>query len=114
MTPAPRPRPEKTFGPFPGGLRLDVWRNTRKVGDMSKQVRSLTISPQRYQDKDGQWKDSKSYSAADVRMLIFALPEVLRFIEDLPLATVESPTQLTGSSKPYAEGFAEGDGRSQS
>lgn len=75
-TDKPRSKPPETkIGPFHGGIGVAVWLNTIDAGDGSKrQVRSITIAPRRYFDRDSnQWKDAPSYNPSDLPALIFAL-----------------------------------------
>ena len=68
--------PEKKIGPFANGIGVAIWLNTIETDDGPKHVRSITIAPRRYMDRDtGQWKDATSYQPADLPAIIFALTQ---------------------------------------
>ena len=73
--PAPRARPpERKYGPFHGGVAVNVWLNEVSSANGIRYFRSITISPRRYLDeKDGRWKDAGSFRAIDLPSLILAL-----------------------------------------
>ena len=106
MTPSQKQKPEMSLGPYPGGLRVNVWLNWPKTSDSVKAIRSASISPPRYLDpKDGKWKDSTSYRPADLRMLITALQQALRYMDETPLP----PQSATESTVPVDAGFDGGE-----
>ncbi len=71
---APARPPELKIGPFQGGIGVAVWVNEIQTEDGPKTIRSVTIAPRRYLDKNtGQWKDSGSYRPGDLTALILAL-----------------------------------------
>ena len=73
-------RPEKKFGPYPGGIGVAVWLNTIQTDDGPKKVRSLTVSPRRYRDSEsGEWKDSSAYWPGDLPALIFVLTQAQEY-----------------------------------
>ena len=79
-------RPEASFGPYPGGISIAVWKNTIETAEGPRQMRSLTISPRRYLDaKTGEWRDASGYRATDVATLIFALNQAQHFLLTTPL-----------------------------
>ena len=85
-------RPEKKFGPYPGGVSVAVWLNQFQTDDGPRTIRSVTISPRRYRDnKTGEWKDAPSYRPGDLPALIFALQKALEhtYLVPLPSATEE-------------------------
>lgn len=78
--------PERRFGPVGGGISVAVWINTIDTDDGPRKVRSLTISPRRYLDREsGDWKDSGSYRPGDVPALIFVLQKALEFMFTTPI-----------------------------
>lgn len=80
------PRPEQTFGPYPGGISIAIWKNTTETDDGPRQFRSLTISPRRYRDaKTGEWRDASGFRATDIATLIFALCQAQHFLLTTPL-----------------------------
>lgn len=79
-------RPEKKFGPYPGGIGVAVWLNTIETQHGSKKVRSVTISPRRYRDsKTGEWRDATSFRVGDLPALIFGLQKALEHSITSPL-----------------------------
>ena len=62
-------RPEKEF-PAGRGAKVAVWLNASG--------RSITVSPPRYKDQQGAWRDG-SFFVNDLAMLIFALQQALAF-----------------------------------
>lgn len=50
-----------------------------------KHNRSITVSPRRYRDTDGVWKDAASLRPIDLAVLILAMEEARRFIASTPL-----------------------------
>lgn len=80
-------RPEKKFGPFPGGVGIAVWSNEIGTDQGTKKIRSISINPRRYFDnRSGQWKDSRSFRPEDLPALIFGLQQALEYIFLNPLA----------------------------
>lgn len=70
----PKQRPEKKVGPFAGGIGVAIWHNTVETENGPRELRSITISPRRYRDREsGEWRDASSYRPADLPALIFAL-----------------------------------------
>ena len=79
-------RPEKKFGPYPGGVGCAVWLNTIETQSGPRKIRSLTIAPRRYRDaKTGEWKDAPSYRPGDLPALIFALQQAQQFLITEPI-----------------------------
>lgn len=79
--------PEKKFGPYPGGVSVDVWVNDAETNDGSRQFRSITISPRRYRDaQSGEWRDAPSFRPGDLPALIFGLQKALEHCYVVPLA----------------------------
>lgn len=79
-------RPEKTIGPFEGGVGVAIWINTVQTERGQRRVRSVTISPRRYRDADsGEWRDSGSFRPSDLPALTFALSKAQEYIYENPL-----------------------------
>lgn len=79
-------RPEKKFGPFPGGIGIAIWRNTADTDDGPRDFRSLTISPRRYRDpQTDAWRDASSFRPQDIAVLQFALSKAQEFLLVNPL-----------------------------
>jgi len=71
---APAKPPELKIGPFQGGIGVAVWLNQIQTDSGPKTIRSISIAPRRYLDKEsGQWKDSGSFRPGDLTALILAL-----------------------------------------
>jgi hypothetical protein len=71
---APAKPPELKIGPFQGGIGVAVWLNVIQTETGPKTIRSISIAPRRYLDKQtGQWKDSGSFRPGDLTALIIAL-----------------------------------------
>ena len=83
-------RPEKKFGPYPGGIGVAVWLNTIETRDGPKKVRSISIAPRRYRDSEsGEWKDAGSYRPGDLPALLFALNQAQQFCISEPIPGAE-------------------------
>ena len=79
-------RPEKKFGPYPGGIGVAVWLNTIETQNGPRRIRSLTLAPRRYRDaKTGEWKDAPGYRPGDLPALIFALQQAQEFLISEPI-----------------------------
>jgi hypothetical protein len=79
--------PEKKIGPYPGGIGVAVWMNNVKTEDGgTRKMRSVTISPRRYFDRQAdEWKDSSSFWPGDLPALIYALQRALEFVSTTPI-----------------------------
>ena len=83
-------RPEKKFGPYPGGIGVAVWQNTIDTDRGPRKVRSITLSPRRYRDpQTGEWKDAASYNPGDLPALMHALQKALDYCFANPLPAEE-------------------------
>jgi hypothetical protein len=66
--------PEKKIGPFPAGIGVAIWINTITTDDGPRKIRSISINPRRYLDRQSnEWRDSGSYHPGEIPALIFAL-----------------------------------------
>jgi len=79
--------PEIKIGPYPGGIGVAIWINEVPTEDGgSRKVRSVTISPRRYYDRqNGEWRDSSSFWPGDLPALIYALQRALDFVSITPI-----------------------------
>ena len=78
--------PEKKIGPFAGGVGVAIWLNTVDSRDGTQQIRSITIDPRRYFDRESnQWKDAPSFRPSDLPALIFALEKAQEYVYTTPL-----------------------------
>lgn len=72
--PASRKGPETKIGPFPAGIGVAIWINTISTEDGPRKIRSISINPRRYFDRQAnEWRDSGSYHPGEIPALIFAL-----------------------------------------
>ena len=79
--------PEKKIGPFAGGIGVAIWLNSVKTDDGPREIRSITITPRRYLDKEsGEWRDAGSFRAGDLPALIFALQKAQEYVYTTPLS----------------------------
>ena len=79
-------QPEKKIGPFAAGIGACVWINTIETENGPRTVRSITVNPRRYFDREtNEWKDAPSYNPADLPALIFALNQALEHCFTVPL-----------------------------
>ena len=62
-------KPEVSFG-----SNVAVWVNRSEGGQIS---RSISISPRRYKDKDGTWKEASGWNVSDVAHLAVCLSEAV-------------------------------------
>lgn len=89
--------PEKKIGPFANGVGVAIWINAIETNDGPKQVRSITIAPRRYLDRDkGQWKDASSYQPSDLPALIFSLQQAQAHCYNEPLPDAPEGDDPTG------------------
>lgn len=80
------PPPERKFGPYPGGIAVNVWLNTIETSEGPQQRRAITISPRSFVDRQsGEWRTTYSYRLRDLPMLIFALNRALEYIATTPV-----------------------------
>jgi hypothetical protein len=79
--------PETKIGPYPGGIGVAIWINEIPIdGGGSRKVRSVTISPRRYFDRQHEeWRDSSSFWPGDLPALIYALQRALDFVSITPI-----------------------------
>ena len=78
--------PETKIGPFPAGIGVAIWINTIQTDEGPRKMRSITLSPRRYFDRDAnEWRDSGSYHPGDVPALIFALQKAQEYIFTTPI-----------------------------
>ena len=60
--------PEKQIGPFAGGIGVAIWLNAVDSRDGARQMRSITINPRRYFDRESnEWKDAHHSARATCR-----------------------------------------------
>src|SRR2546426_32045 len=79
-------RPEKKWGPFPGGVGVAVWLNEVETEQGKRFFRNISIAPRRYRDsKTGEWEDSGSFRPQDLGVLLLALEAAQAFIATTPL-----------------------------
>jgi hypothetical protein len=92
-------QPEKKIGPFNAGIGVCVWLNSIETESGPRTVRSITINPRRYFDREAnEWKDAGSYNPADLPALIFALQKAQEFCyeKQLPGQAGEEAESTTG------------------
>ena len=83
--------PEKKVGPFANGVGVSIWLNKIETDQGPRQVRSISVNPRRYFDRESQqWKDSPSYNPSDLPALIFALTKAQEYCYETPLPDTES------------------------
>ena len=88
---APAKPPELKIGPFQGGIGVAVWLNQIQTESGPKTIRSISIAPRRYLDKQtGEWKDSGSFRPGDLTALILALEKAREHCLMKPLPGEES------------------------
>lgn len=94
--------PELKVGPFQGGIGVAVWLNEIETAEGPKMVRSITLAPRRYRDRDtGEWKDSTSYRPADLTALILALEKAREYCLTKPIpGETSTDDRLDGFSPP--------------
>lgn len=83
--PPARP-PELKIGPFQGGIGVAVWLNEIETETGPKTIRSISIAPRRYRDRQtGEWRDSGSFRPGDLSALILALEKAREHCLSVPL-----------------------------
>lgn len=75
---APRPEKELSAG---RGAKIAVWANANG--------RAITISPPRFKDDKGNWKDG-SFFVNDLAMLIYALQQALDYSYETPMPSQDN------------------------
>ena len=85
----PTNQPERKIGPFSGGISVAIWINEIDTDQGARKVRSVTISPRRYRDADGEWHDTSGYRPGDLPALIFALEKAQEYMYTTPLPNSE-------------------------
>lgn len=93
--------PEKKIGPFPGGIGVAIWVNTIETQTGPQQIRSVTISPRRYRDDSGAWRDAPSFRPADLPALIFGLQKALEFVYTNPLSSQDRNGETGDDNIPF-------------
>ena len=79
-------RPEKKIGPYAGGIGVAIWVNEIQTESGTRLVRSITVSPRRYRDREtGEWKDASSFRPSDLPALLFALQKAQEHCYTVPL-----------------------------
>lgn len=77
--------PEKKIGPYPGGIGVAIWLNTITTDQGPRELRSITIAPRRYFDRESnQWKDAPSFRPVDLPALIYCLQRALDYCSTEP------------------------------
>lgn len=89
----PAAGPEKKIGPFAGGISVAIWLNTLQTDNGPRKIRSISISPRRYRDAEGQWRDSSSLRPSDLPALLFALQKAQEYIYTTPIPGQEEDTE---------------------
>ena len=88
---AVRKPPELKVGPFQGGIGVAVWQNEIQTETGTKLIRSISLAPRRYRDKQtGEWKDAASYRPGDLSALILALEKAREYCLSTPLPGEQS------------------------
>lgn len=70
-------KPEIVFG-----SNVAVWRNVDVKNDVERVTRSITISPRRYKDQNGNWVDAKNWNVSDLAHLAHCLTMALNHCLD--------------------------------
>ena len=94
--------PEKKIGPFAGGIGVAIWLNAVESSDGSRQLRSVTINPRRYFDRESnQWKDAPSFRPSDLPALIFALQKAQEYVYTTPVPGEEADGEAESEALPF-------------
>jgi hypothetical protein len=84
--PAPKRQPEKKFGPYKAGIGVTIWLNEVQTEDGPRLMRSITIAPRRYFDREREeWRDAKSYHPHDLVLLLIALQQAIEYVFTTPV-----------------------------
>src|SRR5438270_397863 len=102
-------RPEKKWGPFPGGVGVALWLNEVQTEMGNRYIRSITIAPRRYRHPEtGQWEEAGSFRLTDIPALILALQAAVDHAHSVPLpgqsAEGDEPTETAADATPPANG----------
>lgn len=91
---APRPKQLPIFkiGPLSGGISVAVWNNDIQMdGGELRTVRSISISPRRYRDRQtGEWKSTNSFRPNDLAALGMAIQKAHEYCLTTPLPGEQS------------------------
>jgi len=91
--------PEKKIGPFANGVGATIWLNKIETDQGPRQVRSITVNPRRYFDRESnEWKDAPSFNPSDLPALIFALTKAQEYCYETAL-----PGEADSESAPEDE-----------
>jgi hypothetical protein len=100
----PKRQPEKKIGPFANGVGVCIWLNTIETDEGPRQMRSITINPRRYFDRESNaWKDAQSYNPADLPALIFCLQKAQEYVYETPLPNQQASDNPGGNGIPEEE-----------
>ena len=100
----PVKRPELKVGPFQGGIGVAVWQNEIQTENGTKLIRSISLAPRRYRDKQtGEWKDASSYRPGDLSALILALEKAREYCLSTPLPGEQSQDDRMLGMEPDGE-----------
>lgn len=78
-------RPEKKFAAAKGGISVAIWRNRVVTPRGERVTRSVTISPRRYKNAQGEWKDAPSLQPSELPVLAALLQQAWQFILTHPI-----------------------------
>ena len=94
--------PEKKIGPFPAGIGVAIWINTIPTDDGPRKIRSITLSPRRFFDRQTQqWRDSGSYHPGDIPALIFALQKAQEYMFTTPIPGQRDEQEERAGDTPF-------------
>lgn len=100
----PKAPPEKKIGPFANGVGVCIWVNRIETEQGERVLRSITINPRRYFDRESnEWKDASSFNPADLPALLFALTKAQEYCYETPLPG-QQPSEAVPGSPPTEEG----------
>jgi hypothetical protein len=96
--------PEKKIGPFNAGIGTCIWLNTIETDAGPRRVRSITINPRRYLDRESnEWRDAASFNPADLPALIFALQKAQEYCYETPVPGQSDDEQQARTSAPSSQ-----------
>jgi hypothetical protein len=98
-------RPEKKIAPYGNGLGVAIWINEIESEGGARLVRSITINPKRYFNRDtGEWQDSGSLNIADIPAVIAVLQKAFDFCVSTPITGQAAAATGVEADLPHGEG----------
>jgi hypothetical protein len=101
----PKHKPERKIT-LSNGIGVAVWTNEIQTDNGPRKVRTISINPRRYYDRESdEWRDASGFNPADLPALIFALNQALEHCFTVPLPDEESEHKEGGNGSTASPAF---------